>query len=76
MFNFDFVDFNMIAEEIAKAEELADFLEKTHRARLANPFNRMINDIAPVPAIRTREEEPQLMIYAYALLVNRLLEKE
>lgn len=59
------------------AEKLSALLESIHQKRACgDPLIQTINAISSVvPAIRDREEDPTLMIWAYALLVNRLIAK-
>lgn len=58
------------------ARDLAAILRRAHEARNANAMMAALNDLGPVPAIREREENPQMMIYAYALLVDDLLKEK
>lgn len=60
------------------AEELSELLLKAHEARQCEaPLNQMLTALSgDVPAVRAREEDPSLMIWAYALVVNQLLERK
>lgn len=62
-------------ERMAAARELAGVLRGAHEARNANPTMRAWADMAPVPAVRQRDEDPTLMILAYALLVDDLMQQ-
>lgn len=58
------------------AEGLLAVLRKAHQARVnGGGLTQQLNAYSPVPAIRDREEDPTLMIWAYALLVNELMMK-
>lgn len=57
-----------------EAEDLSYLLENIHYARASGGLLQALDYLAPVPAIKEREEDQALMIWAYALLVNRLIQ--
>lgn len=62
-------------EMFEQAHELKRVLRKAHEARNANEWMREMSSLAPVPMVRALTEDIELMVLAYALLTDELMQE-